>query len=204
MIIFNECKIDDEGKNLIVDVEVEDSPYFEDVYPGVIYIDTEDTFVCDSKPSDTHVFKESLQESRKPNRPAPVKKKRVSITIPVSSLLFTSSDNKIQSYKDHIFFIYIEVEGEPSIDCPCGLDIQYTPAVIVDMNTIYRQALNYIKELGDSCSIPKGLIDIILRIKALELSIKTKNYISAASLYKKLFKSNKLIAKSTDCGCSRI
>lgn len=51
MIQFNTLEISSDGKNLNIDVSVKDSSYYDNVYLGNIYIDTQDTFVDASAPS---------------------------------------------------------------------------------------------------------------------------------------------------------
>ena len=61
--------------------------------------------------------------------------------------------------------------------------------------------MRYIKELDNNCTISKGFIDMILRLKAFEMSIKTGNFTTAINQWDKLFK-NKRIVSSSNCGCN--
>jgi hypothetical protein len=60
-------------------------------------------------------------------------------------------------------------------DTPCGKDVIET-AIVYDENIILDKGLNYLSTLADSCIIPKGFIDFILKKAALDLSIKACNY----------------------------
>ena len=63
-----------------------------------------------------------------------------------------------------------------------------------------QKGLEYLKELGNSCTIPKGFIDFILRVKALDMAIETCNYMEAIKYWEML---NRMPAKTTtnNCGC---
>ena len=63
-----------------------------------------------------------------------------------------------------------------------------------------QKGWGYLKELSNSCGIPKGFIDFILRIKALDMSIETCNYIEAIKYWKML---NKMSTRTStnNCGC---
>ena len=61
----------------------------------------------------------------------------------------------------------------------------------------------YTKELGDTCSIPKNFIDYILKVKALDLSLKTGNYQEAIRYWNRLFKNFYYTnnVEFSNCGC---
>ena len=92
--------------------------------------------------------------------------------------------------------------GIPSPATPCGMDNMITLGTVVDLFPIYCKTISYLKELNSSCSIPKNLIDMILRLKALELSLKTGNYIQAIEYWNKYFINIGTNINSTSCGCN--
>ncbi len=63
-----------------------------------------------------------------------------------------------------------------------------------------QKGLGYLKELSNSCVIPKGFIDFILRFKALDIAIETCNYTEAIKYWKML---NRVPTRTTtnNCGC---
>ena len=76
--------------------------------------------------------------------------------------------------------------------------------IAVNLRPIYNMAMGYIKELDSNCSIPKGFIDMILRIKAFKLALKTGNYTVAFKWWDKLFKNKRSISINKRCGCNGI
>lgn len=74
--------------------------------------------------------------------------------------------------------------------------------VALNLRPIYNGAMGYIKTLGNNCEIPKGFIDLFLKYKALELSLKTGNYPEAFKLWKYLIKGGTLSSViKKGCGC---
>lgn len=63
-----------------------------------------------------------------------------------------------------------------------------------------QKGLGYLKELGNSCEVPKGFIDFILRVKALDIAIETCNYTEAIKYWEML---NRTPVRTTtsNCGC---
>lgn len=58
-----------------------------------------------------------------------------------------------------------------------------------------------VKEISDTCNVPRHFINNILRFKAIELSIKTGNYLQAIKYWKKFFSSDRVRSIHKLCGC---
>lgn len=193
MIQFNELRLTPDNTTLIIDVSVIDLPYYTDIYIDDIIIDSQDTYVS-TGPSSTPIYNfvvSSTPSSLYPGYYGNIKNFRKELTI---------SDIPTVVFRDTMFFIYIRVKGTPSIDTPCGMDNITTMGVVVGLYPFYQDTINYLKEIVDPCNIPKKFIDLILRMKALELSIKTGNYIKAIYFWNKFFK-QKLDVTIYNCGC---
>lgn len=213
MIEFNELRITPDNKCLIIDVSVSQDSYYKDVYLDSIIIDNQDSYAPNG-PSDNPVcppidltkeYKEVFSRSdietyiipsdQKGTTDGTIKKKRVRLTL-------TKQD--IGNIDNSMFFVYVIVNGIPSPDTPCGMDNSVCMRTVIDLQTLYNKAIQYFKQINDTCAIPKEFIDMVLRIKALELSIKTGNYTQAISYWNKYFINlqNKVELKTTNCGCS--
>lgn len=182
MIKFNELRITPDGQNLIIDVSVKDLEYYTDVYLDSIQIDTQDTFVGNS-PSSKVVYTKTIDGNQKSIR----------LELGKGDLLPTLNDN--------LFFVFVKVKGTPSIDTPCGMDNLTTVGTVLNKYPIYRDIMQYIKEVTSSCTIPKNFIDKYLRFKAFEISIVTGHYTEAIEYYNKFIKGIKNISNNVDCGC---
>ena len=168
MVQFNELRIIPNGQKLIIDVSIKDLEYYTDVYLDSIQIDTQDSFV-ESGPSSEVVYTEVIEGDTKSIR----------LELGTGDLLPTLNDN--------LFFVYIRTKGTPAVNTPCGMDNITTLGVVSNLYPLYQHAFSYIKELSDTCSIPKNFINYILQYKAFELAIKTGHYTEAIKYWKKFF-----------------
>lgn len=80
------------------------------------------------------------------------------------------------SLKDSMLFVYVLAEGYPALDTPCGYDNNKVMGVVANLYSYYQSMMNGVREIDDTCEVPRHFIDSLLRFKALELSIKTCNY----------------------------
>ena len=144
MVQFNELKITPDGQRLIIDVSIKDLEYYTNVYLDTIQIDTQDTFV-ESGPSSEVVYTKVIEGDTK----------LVRLELGTGDLLPTLSDN--------LFFVYVRIKGTPAANTPCGMDNIITLGVVSNLYPLYQHAFSYIKELNDTCSIPKNFINYILQ-----------------------------------------
>lgn len=199
MLIFNELKITPDNKHLIIDVSVKDEPYYNLIQVESIIIDTQDTYSNvgpSSKPVYTYTPSTTLS-----GEDTEVSKDSI-ITIPNKrvSLVLDKNDLGV-SLEGNMFFVYAIAKGTPAIDTPCGMDNKTTLEVAVSLYSTYCATMQYIQEFNNRCSLPTGFIDMILRLKVLELSIKTGNYIQAIEYWNKYFNNITNSQIPTDCGC---
>ena len=213
MIIFNNIKITQDNKYLIIDAEIENNSYYKDMYIDSIIIDNQDTYVQNG-PSNSPIYTYKAQ--------------------PYINNIYTSDDlvNKVtdedsnpvldegdtQSYsrqvhlmldsKDlgeiegNMFFIYIIAGGTPSPDTPCGYDTNIAMKVVVNTYPIYKKVVDYLEELTNACNTPSHLIDAILQIKSLDACIQIGDNFSAINIWNEFFKKSSLNSINVNCGCN--
>ena len=182
MVQFNELNISVDGKSIIIDVQVKDLNYYEDVYLDTIKIDTHTSFQS-AGISSTPIYKKTISGD--------VKRFRVSLD---------EIDLNKTSINNNLFFVYVTVKGTPLPDTPCGMDNITTLGTITDTYSIYKKGMDYFNEVQKDCSIPKQFIDMILKQKAFETALYTQNYPQAIKYWEKFFQ-NKTTIKTYDCGC---
>lgn len=215
MIQFNELRITPDGKRLIIDASVKDLSYFNNVYIDAVIIDTQNTFTLNG-PSTNAIFKHEVSTAYSTVYSIPEEgncspvldsednstcftgleengEKRVRLELD-SNLLGESLTN-------NLFFIYVVAKGNPSSDTPCGMDNQYVMGVVADLYPYYRSIVGTLKEVENNCEIPKNFINSLLRFKALEISLKTGNYIQAIKYWNKFFVGIKNNFIDTHCKC---
>ena len=217
MIKFNELRITPDNENLIIDVSIEDADYYRNVVIDSIVIDTQDTFSVNG-PSSNAVYTYIVnKESANPVYSLPDNAGFPQVQDEESGdyiytiddyhkkhtrLILKSSDLKVP-IAGNMFFVYAITSGEPAEDTPCALKQSKIIGTAVNLYPIYKQSIAFTKELGNTCNIPKGFIDYILRIKALDLSIRTGNYPDAILYWNKIFKKSYYTSVEPDynCGC---
>lgn len=197
MIQFNTLKITPDGKNLIINASVKNLSYYTNVLIGSIVIDNQDTYST-SGPSSNPIYKRSFADKDLVTNEDIAGFKNISITVSAKELLDNNGD-----LNDDILYVYLIAVGTPSADTPCGMDNVNTLGVALNLRPIYNNGINYIKQVESTCEIPKDFIDFILRYKALDLALKTENYIQANKYWNKFFKNNNVVSLNTNsCGCT--
>ena len=212
MLHFNELRITQDNKYLIVDVSVDNQDYFQDVLIDSIVIDTQDTFVPDG-PSDNPIVSYKAQDFVDLTYSIPEDcdcnpvlvdedksycftygthaRKNVRIQVDLSDLKINVCGT--------MFFVYAIAEGSVTPDTPPEFNKNKIIGTVTNLYPIYKQTLCYLKELNNNCEIPKGFIDMILKLKGIELCIRTGNYIQAIKFWKKFFSNTP--CKTPRCGC---
>ena len=118
------------------------------------------------------------------------------------NIIIPNIDTTIKNaFENNLLFVYIKTVGTPAPNTPCGMDNIITLGVVSNLYPLYQHAFSYIKELGDTCSIPKNFINYILQYKAFELAIKTGHYTEAIRYWKKFFMGIKDSVITSNCGC---
>lgn len=189
MVHFNELRITSDGQYLIIDVSVLSESYYKNVYIDSIVIDNQDTYVG-SGPSSNPVYSYYV-----PNGVSQLTKKTYSQKH--VRLILTPNDLPLNG----LLFVYVRAKGTPAADTPCGLDNITTLGTVTNMYPFYQQAMNYIGELANNCYVSQNFTDYILKMKGLELAVRTGNYTDAIKFYNKFFngKENTVVRKG---GCS--
>lgn len=198
MVRFNECRVTEDGDRLVIKASVDSLKYYDNVYIDSIIIDTDKTYTPNgpsSNPVYVRKFVNDGDDSIHDGYSMETKgQKKISISI-------CGKDMDRASLNDDIFFVYASTSGIPSPDTPCGMDNFYTMAAAVNMRPIYNEAMKYIRELNNSCEIPKGFIDAILKLKGFDLSLKTGHISTAIDMWSRLLK-NRTATPDSKCKCN--
>ena len=213
MIQFNELRITPDSKHLIIDASIDNSSYYDNVILDSIVIDTQDTYVANgpsSKPIytykiDSYDYTYSTPEECSCNPVLSDDDKAYCLTYGGEQskhvrLIISAKDLGI-SLNDNILFVYAIATGTPAPDTPCGMDNSVVMSTVVNLYPVYQNTMCYLRELDSDCQVPKGFIDMILKVKAVELCIRTGNYTKAISYWKKFFL-GKTQVPTYNCGCN--
>lgn len=172
MIHFNELYIKD--GHLIIDVSVLNESYYENVYLDSIVIDNQNSYSANG-PSDEPVYSYIVPDVTTKLTKQTYQQKHIRLEL-------DSSDVNLRD----MLFVYVRTKGAPSPETPCGLDDSVTLGAVVDMLPYYMNGMQYMKQLSNSCEIPQGFTDMILREKALELCMRVGNYTKAIEYFNEM------------------
>ena len=186
MIRFATLKVSGECRQLVIDASIEAYSFYDDVYIDSVVIDTQDTFIT-SGPSSSSVYTKSIDGNSKH----------------VTLILDKTDFNAAVDFGKDLFFVYITVKGTMAPDTPCGYDRYYDLGIAVNIHNLYKSLMGGIRQVEETCNIPKQLIDKYLQLKAFTTSLKTGNYTLAIKYWNKFFR-NCVITDdtSTKCKCS--
>lgn len=216
MIAIHECRITDDGKYLIIDASVLNNSYYKNVYIESVIIDTDKTYQ-EGGYSYNPIYEKSFQGGPHKITTAGCGCNQITTDtncecgdvytdnnygIKTIRLVLDKNDLPGADLNENIFFVYIKATGYPEPGTPCGMDNEVTLGIAYNLRPLYNQAMGYIKEIGNSCDIPRGFIDMILRLKALELAFKTGHYKVAIEHWYNLFKNKKTVSRGRRCGCN--
>lgn len=193
MIDFNDSRISEDGKKIILDINIKDIEYYDNMYIERVVIDSHDTFTP-SGPSSNFIYEWE--------DPSPIIVNGQLVNRRFLRLELSSSDIDGISLNNNMFYIYVIAGGIPSPNTPCGMDNKISMRVVFDYGPIYRNSIYFFNELSKQCDTPQGLINQILQLNALELSLITRHYTQANKFWNKFFKNNKSNISSNNCRCN--
>lgn len=208
MIRFNECRITSDGRHLIVDVSVIESEYFNDVFIDSISIDTDKTYVDDG-PSDKSVlsltsndierFNDEIDNAVYPDDFYTIQSegsKHLRLVVHKNDPRWKVDMNK------EMLFVYVHTTGSPKSDAPCDISQTTQMKSVVNMFPLYKKAMEYIHQIeSDCCEMPYGFQDMMIKIKAFEVAIKTGNYTRAIKYWNKYLNGIEDNIVKHKCGC---
>lgn len=181
MIKFTDLRVQKERLTIVAEVrEIEN--YYDNVYIDKIIVDTQDTFTT-SGPSANPIYSVTVNGNLK------------EFSISLSSTELGGID-----INHTMFFVYGVAKGTPAPETPCGHDDVNSVGVTFSMCPIYNKTMGYIKEVENSCEIPKDFINMIIQLKAIQYSVDSGHFTQAVKYYNKFYK-NLSVNTSHTCGC---
>lgn len=183
MIKFTDLRVS--NGHLIISAEVREiEDYYDNVYIDKIKIDSQDTF-SSTGPSSSLIYESA-------SFPAQTK----SITLDLDASDFTGDIDMDKT----MFFVYAVATGTPDPSTPCGFDETPSVGVTFSLCPIYNETMQYVKEVENTCVLPKNFINMILQFKAIQYSINSGHFTQAIKYYNKFYK-NLSVGTTNSCGC---
>lgn len=196
MLQFNELRVTADNKCLIIDVQVDDLCYFENVTIESIIVNTQDTYTPTGPNMGEHneyvVYSPEMKDLDIINDGVG-RHVRIELKHPF-----------ICSGKNTMYFVYAiaDVSNAPEATmAPCTCNHERIMGTVVNNYNLYNTLMNGIKELANDCDVPRHFIDDYLRIQAIDASIKTGNYPMAIKYWEKFFSKKPGEHHYKPCGC---
>lgn len=182
MIKFTDLRV--QKGHLIITAEVREiNNYYDNVYIQQIKIDSQDTFNS-SGPSSSLIYESPVySEGTK------------TVTLDLTPIDLGNLD-----IDRTMFFVYAIAGGSPAPGTPCGFDETPSVGVTFSLCPIYKETMQYVKEVENECLLPKNLINMILQFKAIQYSINSGHFTQAIKYYNKFYK-NLSVSTTSTCGC---
>lgn len=171
MVEFKELYINPDEGYLVVEANVKDLCYYDNVYLDELIIDTQDTYTP-SGPSSSHTFRVKLDDySSIPNTDNlcstfnGLLPKEEEVLYGRKSFRYKLNIKDIKA-DNKLVFVYVKVKGIPSSDTPCGMDNIYTLGVTYDTKALYNKIIPLFKNREDN---KQALLDSLINLKAFNM-----------------------------------
>lgn len=199
MIQFNELRITEDNKCLIIDVQIEDSRYFEGVTIGEITVDTQDTYLNE----------EDITGSVKVY-PQMAENEDIIQVFDGGRRVRAELVSPLVKFCKNLFFVHVRANLETATSeeimrsAPCACSEDTAVAAVANMYPIYQNLMSGIRELADTCTVPQNFINSFLQFQAVNTALEGGNYPLAIKYWNKFYKgatspATKVISKG--CGC---
>lgn len=177
MIVYDQLRVSDDGKQLYIDAHVSLASCFDEVTIQSLYIclgsQVYETLTIDPE-SNGYIYKKEYGDD--------IREIHECINIDDESLIYSKT-----SFSKDLFFVYIGCSAVPQ-GCECYTSIgKYVLGVTFDENLLYQRVMQYTKNIADDCQIPVAFTDFILLWNAFKASVETEHYIPAIKYYNMLF-----------------
>lgn len=177
MIVYDQLRVSDDGKQLYIDAHVSRADCFDGVTIQSLYIclgsQVYETLTIDPE-SNSYIYKKEYGTD--------IKEIHECINIDDENLIYNKS-----SFSKDLFFVYVGCNTIPE-GCECFTSVgKYVLGVTFDENLLYQRVMQYTKSLADDCKIPVEFTDFILLWNAFKASVETEHYVPAIKYYNMLF-----------------
>lgn len=191
MIIFDQLRVSDDGRQLYIDAHVSRASCFDGVTIESLYIclgsQVYETQTIDPE-SNGYIYRKEYDGD--------VLEIHECIGIDDDSLIYNRT-----SFSKDLFFVYVGCSNVPE-GCECYMTVgNYVLGVVFDDNLLYQKVMQFTKDLVDDCRIPVAFTDFILLWNAFKASVETEHFIPAIKFYNMLFDNLGASSAAKPCGC---
>ena len=185
MIEIRNININPQGDKLVIDANIVSNTIFDNCYIKKVYIDTQNTYTV-SGPSENTVYEKDITtddaDKFLPNSTITIDEKEY-----VRNLHLVISEEEIcANLQSDFFIIYIQSDGDfdKSKISKCDSSTLISGCVFW-MRPLYSDFLGFVRELNQSCEVPRNFIYLYLQYQALLVAVRTGNMLEAIEIFKK-------------------
>lgn len=184
MIEIRNITITPRGDKMIIDANIELDEAFENCFIKEVFIDTQDTYTM-SGPSENIVYRKLITKDDASKLP------ESTITIngveKVRDLHLVICEEEIcASLMSDFFVVYIQADGEFNKSEVSRCDsFNVVLGCCFWMWPLYKEFMNFIRELNTKCEVPRNFIYTYLKYQGLITSVRTGNVADAIFLFDK-------------------
>lgn len=203
MVTFNEARITDDGKAIVVDCSVDQSPVYSGMYIKAIYIDWYRNYPVSGVASDNAVM---IYDNYMDNDDV----KSVRTCLKANDI---PEGFGTDALRGGLFYAIVQCDGDidaSAAKLACGFDDTVDVAVIPDWKLLYGMGIGYAALLGsicdDMCKENSPFISFILLWNSLKLAVSTCDYSLVNGIWDKIRRmvgSRDAFEVAAGCGCGR-
>ena len=189
MLQWNELRITEDSKHLVIDVQVQNLDYYKNVHLQSLYMNVynKSSDYVAPMPDSKSILLWQYEPPQEVTEEGEHKPKHIRKFIDIDGL------------SENLFFVYAIADGEATNDTPCGCKNHVLMGVVYNNQALYRNSINAISTTS-TCGPNQELIDYILNVKLFEFSLKAGDYRAAIDFWNTAFKNNDKTPKKS-CGC---
>ena len=206
MVRFNELRITEDRKCLIVDCEIEQIGLYADMYIDEIRLDYYKNVDSSGLPTTKSYQMWQYQDGSPKMR---------GVRVSMFDTALSETEFGVDTFKDGLFYVTVICGGDLKMtvhgsELPCGTDNNVDIQAVIDWKGFYERGMQFISSMygcgADKCEIPAGFEDFILLWNALKTAIAVCDWPLVSKLWDRILRSrayNKTVGLSGGCGCGR-
>ncbi len=203
MVIFNELRITEDAKCMVIDFEIEKVDVYKPMYIQSVYLEYYKNANAVSMPSGKAYC---LYENKGEDRNV----RAMRLNFPVDGL--RNTDLGVTTFVNGLFYVIVNCGGEPASIVgymPCTYDDTRRIGAILDWKAFYDRGMAYISSLFGPCSSCPDYTDFehfAVLWEALKMAISTCDWNLVSELWDKFLltpeaKAGETVVTRSGCGC---
>lgn len=199
MVIFNELRISDDKQKLIVDCQMQDLSFYDEMGIQSIYIDWYKNFNLSGVRSDNAIC---IFENKKSS---PVRAVRKCLNVRNLTEKFGTT-----TFANGLFYVIVTCDGDIKSDVsimPCGYDNTVDVGIVPDWELLYSVGMRYVLKMSSDCNPcadTSAYENFIILWNSFRLAVETCDFGMIKTLWDKIVRTEAkrdFAGVVSGCGC---